>query len=216
MNALIKIEQNSNGSSVCSARELYNFLEVKTPFRKWIDRMLTYGFTENQDFIRSDNFVLDKQEAKEYALTLECAKEISMLQRNEKGKQARQYFIECEKNLKANHLQQMPSVNTLDFMQMALDKMRENENRLTKLENKIETALISSGQQSEFFTIVGFATLNKIKCPLQLACKLGKLSKAEAKKNSLELHTIPDPRFGLVNLYPKQLLENIFKQQNLI
>lgn len=57
MEALIKVNTNEQGSNVVSARELYNFLEVKTPFRKWIERMFSYGFTENQDYTRADNFV---------------------------------------------------------------------------------------------------------------------------------------------------------------
>lgn len=137
-----------------------------------------------------------------------------MLQRNEKGKIARQYFIECEKKL-----QQIPPTNTLDFLQLALNKMRDNENRLTALEQKVNNVvMIGSGGQllTEEFTIVGFATLNKIKCNIQLACKLGKICKAEARRNNIQLQTLPDPRFGIVNVYPKTILEKIFKEQQLI
>jgi anti-repressor protein len=76
---------------------LNQFLEVKTPFRKWIDRMFEYDFEENRDFVKVDKNVQGNK-AKEFALTIECTKEISMLQRTEKGKQARRYFIEIEKN----------------------------------------------------------------------------------------------------------------------
>lgn len=91
---LIKIS-DYNGKKAVNARELHFFLEVETRYNDWIKRMLEYGFVENVDYSKmsSDN-QLDV-----YALTLECAKEISMLQRSEKGKMARQYFIECEKKL---------------------------------------------------------------------------------------------------------------------
>ena len=97
MNELIRITEK-DGRQVCSARELYDFLEVETPFHKWIPRMLEYGFDENIDWTKMSS---ENQSYNiEYVLTLDCAKEISMLQRTEKGKEARQYFISCERKLK--------------------------------------------------------------------------------------------------------------------
>ena len=95
MKELIRITEQ-NGNRVVSARELHKFLEVETPFRKWIDRMLEYGFEESKDYERADFFVRGNT-AKNFALTIDTAKEISMLQKTEKGKEARRYFIEMEK-----------------------------------------------------------------------------------------------------------------------
>jgi anti-repressor protein len=96
MEQLIKIS-DYNGKKAVSARLLHAFLMVETRFGDWIPRMFQYGFTENIDYskmsIDNDLFSFD------FALTLECAKEISMLQRTEQGKRARLYFIECEKEL---------------------------------------------------------------------------------------------------------------------
>src|SRR5690625_2126706 len=98
MNQLISTKENQNGEIIISARELYDFLEVNTPFRKWFPRMTEYGFVEGQDYT-TDFFVhpANKQETKDYLLRLDMAKEISMIQRTEKGKQARQYFLNLEK-----------------------------------------------------------------------------------------------------------------------
>ncbi|GGN64586.1 phage antirepressor KilAC domain-containing protein [Oceanobacillus indicireducens] len=98
MNQLITTKENDNGEIIVSARELHDFLEVGTPFRKWFPRMVDYGFIENQDYT-TDIFVhpSNKQEAKDFLLKLDMAKEISMIQRTEKGKQARRYFINLEK-----------------------------------------------------------------------------------------------------------------------
>lgn len=98
---LIRIREN-NGQKVVSARELYAFLEVQTQFTKWCSRMFEYGFEEHKDYtevtVKNDcNLQGGKSTLTDYALTLDCAKEISMLQRNEKGKEARRYFIEVEK-----------------------------------------------------------------------------------------------------------------------
>ncbi len=103
MNELIKINEENK----VDGRELHEFLQIETPFKKWIDRMLEYGFAEGVDFLTVDKNVrradgtLMPQIQKEYFLTISMAKEICMIQRNERGKQARQYFIECEKRLKA-------------------------------------------------------------------------------------------------------------------
>ncbi len=101
MKELIKIETKGS-SQVVSARELHKFLESAERFSKWFDRMKEYGFELNEDY--TPYFLVhpqNKQENEDYAITLDCAKQIAMLQRNEKGREARQYFIACEKELKA-------------------------------------------------------------------------------------------------------------------
>lgn len=102
MKELIKITEQ-NGRKAVSARELHKFLEVKDKFTDWIKRMFEYGFTENIDYQSLSDFSEKPNGGRpsiNYALTLDTAKEISMLQRSEKGKQARRYFIECEKRLR--------------------------------------------------------------------------------------------------------------------
>ncbi|ATV35416.1 phage antirepressor KilAC domain-containing protein [Fusobacterium pseudoperiodonticum] len=100
MGELIKIEVK-DGQQLVSGRELHEFLEIKTPYTQWFERMCEYGFIENTDYI----LVSQKSESsnitgvkivQDHLVTLNMAKEISMLQRNEKGKLARQYFIKCE------------------------------------------------------------------------------------------------------------------------
>lgn len=103
MKELIKVETNENLEPIISGRELHKKLGVETPFKKWIDRMLDYGFTENVDFTVMDIFVQDdtafggQRKMNEYFLKLDTAKEICMLQRNDIGKLFRKYFIQVEK-----------------------------------------------------------------------------------------------------------------------
>ncbi len=91
-----------NGHPTTSARALHEFLAVDTPFRKWFPRMCEYGFTKGADYT-PDIFVhpTNQQETTDYQLTLGMAKELCMIQRTEKGKQARQYFIAAEEQHKA-------------------------------------------------------------------------------------------------------------------
>ena len=115
MNQLITITQNENNDQVVSGRELHDFLGVKDHYTDWFKDMCKYGFTENIDFItlnelseKTEGSRLVKLNIINHALKLDMAKEISMIQRNEKGKQARQYFIEVEKELKQQLLPQTP------------------------------------------------------------------------------------------------------------
>lgn len=99
MRDLIPIQEN-NGKKAVNARDLHAFLESKQQFADWIkNRIDKYDFIENQDYVvfhNSMNNPSGGRPQKEYALSINMAKELSMVEGNEKGKQARRYFIQCE------------------------------------------------------------------------------------------------------------------------
>jgi len=102
-NNLITINYNGDNQTVLG-RELHEFLEVKTQYKDWFPRMCEYGFTENEDFnsLKNEQVQMEGNRSVsrtilDHQMTVEMAKEISMLQRSDKGKLARQYFIELEK-----------------------------------------------------------------------------------------------------------------------
>lgn len=102
-NGIIPVYEGEQGQAV-NARELHEFLEVGKDFTTWIkDRLEKYGFFENEDFIvfpeNGENLTGGRPKT-EYILTLDTAKEIAMVQNNEKGSKARKYFIEVEKRYK--------------------------------------------------------------------------------------------------------------------
>ena len=133
MKELIKITEQ-NGKRAVSARELHRFLEVTERFSNWFVRQLQYGFIEGVDYQGCEVFnTLANQTLTDYALTIDTAKEISMLQRTEKGKQARRYFIECEK------LAQNPvsNLSKIDLAQMVIESEREKE-RL-QIQNQLQS-----------------------------------------------------------------------------
>ena len=109
MKDLIPVIQNENGELLVLARNLYKGLEITDRFSRWFERMCEYGFTENEDYtsVKSSTVVNNGavKELQDYALKIDMAKEICMLQRSEKGRQCRKYFIECERKLKENKLQ---------------------------------------------------------------------------------------------------------------
>lgn len=98
-NAIAPIFDNENGEVRISGRQLHMFLEVQTPYAKWFDRMTEYGFTEGTDFwtnLSKTSSELGGRPATDHLMTLSMAKELAMLQRTEKGKEARRYFIRIE------------------------------------------------------------------------------------------------------------------------
>ena len=104
MNEIIKVNYENDRPTVL-ARDLHGFLEVKTAFKDWFPRMCEYGFSQGVDFnpLKNEQVRLegDRQVTRmidDAQLTIEMAKEICMLQRNDRGKQARQYFIQLEKD----------------------------------------------------------------------------------------------------------------------
>lgn len=104
MNELIRVDYSGDKPAV-SARDLHEFLEVDTDYRHWFPRMCDYGFTEEQDFnpVKIDRVQLEGDRmvsrlVDDAAVSIDMAKEICMLQRNEKGKQARQYFLQLERD----------------------------------------------------------------------------------------------------------------------
>ena len=117
MNELIPLHsQTIDGNAVetVNARELHAFLEVRTRFNDWIAaRINEYDFVENQDFVSFTENSVKPQGGRptiEHYISLDMAKELSMVERNDKGKQARRYFIECEKKLNSTTTTQVQVV----------------------------------------------------------------------------------------------------------
>ena len=127
---------NNDLIKLVNARELHQFLEIGKKFSDWIkDKIDKYNFVENQDYILiSQNRETSSGGTKiiEYHISLDMAKEISMVERNDKGKQARQYFIECEKKLVHQNQFKLPQtyVEALEYLLISEKKNIELEHKI--------------------------------------------------------------------------------------
>ena len=132
MTELLRIDVNENQEPVISGRALHSFLEVATPYDKWFPRMVEYGFTDGLDFSTFLSESTGGRPATDHAIRLDMAKEIAMIQRSEKGKQARQYFIQIEKDYNSPE----------KIMARAL-QIAEKELSNLRLENKVQEQQIA-------------------------------------------------------------------------
>ena len=134
---LIPLTEN-DGVSAVMGRDLHAFLEVDTEYRHWMPRMIEYGFSAGQDFtVKNDRNPNGGRPSLNHIVSLDMAKEISMIQRTDKGKQARQYFIECERKAKRAPAE----LTRLELLQIAMESEKERlalEAKVTELEPKAD------------------------------------------------------------------------------
>lgn len=98
MNEVITVTLNDKHEPAVSGRQLHEALGVNSRYTTWFDRMKEYGFTEGQDFLPNLGKSTGGRQATDHIIKLDMAKEIAMIQRTERGKQVRQYFIQVEKD----------------------------------------------------------------------------------------------------------------------
>ena len=135
---LIKIIERE-GIQLVSGRELHEFLEIGTKYKDWFRRMVEYGFEEEIDFIRvaqkraTNNLKNPVTTVIDHAISIDMAKEISMIQRTEKGKIARQYFINCEKKLK-----EVKKLSPMELMELQFIALKEQKEKIAQVENRVD------------------------------------------------------------------------------
>lgn len=127
------VKLNDNHEPVVSGRTLHRELGVNSNYTTWFDRMTEYGFTEGVDY----HVCLPNSESKhgrgghnkvDHVLKLDMAKEIAMIQRTEKGKQVRQYFIQVERDYNSPEKIMARALNIantrLSILETTVEKMK--------------------------------------------------------------------------------------------
>lgn len=140
MQELINVNLNENQEPVVSGRELHKVLGVKTAYKDWFPRMTEYGFTENEDFSSFLSKSTGGRPKQDHVLKLDMAKEVAMIQRTDKGKEVRKYFIQVEKDF--NNPQKVMA-RALVLAQKELDTLRielEEQKPLVNFANAVSTS----------------------------------------------------------------------------
>lgn len=217
MQELIPISEK-DGKRAVSARDLHSFLESKQDFSTWIkNRIEKYDLVENVDYVLLHNFVEQVSGTKhriEYALTVDAAKELSMVEGNEKGKQARRYFIECERKLKESDNEALsPAEVILRLAQRNVDnerKMREIERQQERMQSEIEDIRQRTTTDLGRSTIVAYVSRNNIKLDVKRFGAMGRKASTLCKKRDIPVTKIHDVRWGQVSVFPDEILDEVF------
>ena len=227
MNEIIAINQtminNAEVNSV-SARDLHEVLESETKFADWIKRRLD----ETDAVLNADYIIISQKRetiteygkkasiSNEYILTTDIAKEIAMLERNEKGKQVRRYFIEVEKAYKRDKI----AVSQLDYLQIQLNYLKEQDRKIHELENRTDE--IHKEQlkakhninrilnNDNYMTLIAYMNLNGISQKGYHIPSLGKKAKKMSDEQGAFMGAVIDPRYGRINTYSVEILRQIF------
>ncbi|EHA4790121.1 phage antirepressor Ant [Campylobacter coli] len=187
------------GAFPANVENLFCYLEVNSKFADWIkNRINQYDFIENQDYIIKEVFT-GRRPRKEYYVTLDMAKELCMVENNEKGRQARRYFIECEKRLKnieAEQMQKLAFRQSLGYKSQLKQQKEKYENKIKALqydlENKKELSFKRKLSKEELLELrkilardYGILCIKEWEMSL-VAEKIGKDTVFEAVLNKLE------------------------------
>ena len=181
---LIKIIEKEDGRRAVSARELHLFLESKQEFSNWFkNRVEKYELIENVDFVRlinlsSENHGRGGQNKIEYAISIDAAKELSMVEGNEKGKEARRYFIACEKIA----LEKKASYSPAELLLHSAQILLEQERRTRAIENKVNQIEERTITDLKHSTVVAYITRNNISIDFKRYSVIGAKASRLCKK----------------------------------
>ena len=230
MNELIHIQSQLIGNELTdtvNARELHTYLESKQDFSNWINnRIKQYGFVENTDYLLHKIIVQvpsGKKYKNEYFLTLGMAKELAMVERSDKGKLARKYFIECEIALKqvaprtyAEALRALAEkAEQLDKLALERDEAIKTKHFIN--DKKVASALGKAGAKSKelnqmknsFGVGKDKASINAVYVRTGLKYKWHAL-KQWCEDNDVEAEQINEYAYGLIKLYPAQAWLDVY------
>ena len=165
MNELITITITTNevGEPTVLGRDLHEFLGVGTPYDKWFPRMTEYGFTEGRDFSTFLSESTGGRPSTDHLLTIDMAKELAMIQRTERGKQARQYFIQVEKDYNSPEKIMARALRIaekeLSTLKLDVERMKPKEIFADSVASSHSTILI--GELAKILKANGFETGQK-------------------------------------------------------
>lgn len=157
-NELIPINYEGEQPTV-SARDLHDGLEIKTAFKDWFPRMAEYGFEVGKDFSSKMSESTGGRPAMDYEVSVDMAKQICMLQRSEKGRQYRQYFIDLEK---AWNTPEQIFARALKLADREIEKLKANNSALTEDVKRMKPKEIFADAVSASHTSILVGELAKI------------------------------------------------------
>ncbi len=219
----IEIALGIDENGMTTARALYEFLGLApSQFSRWAKQNIENNefYEENKDWEGFD-IVSSGNKCKDYRLTTDFAKHLSMESHSVRGKEARQYFILVEdkaKEVAINRQQLSPQMQMLMAMvesqaRQELEQKRQAEqiNQLADGMKQLESRMATHNE--DYYTIAGYASLRGLNVDINRANMLGRKASNVSRKYGYEIGKVQDPRFGTVNTYHVDILKSVFDRK---
>ena len=220
INTLVPVAQETIGNATVNTvdgRKLHSYLEVQKDYTNWMKAQIRRAkLIENTDFvIYAQKGEKAGRPSSEYHLTLEAGKHIAMISGTAKGREVRDYFIECEKRATQSHVPQVSDARTAALIEALVrqdaieQEQKRQSNEIASLKQTVALVEARTQPECDFFTIAGYARLKGIHVDLNAAAGLGKRCSILSKKEGLMVGQVNDPRWGKVNTYHESVLQAI-------
>lgn len=210
----MELVQNRNGKLVTTS------LKVAEKFGKEHRHVLTAideivkGYAENSADLFEEAEYIHPQNNQSYRMYIMNEDGFSLVVMGFTGKKAMKfkmdYVNEFRRMRETIEKQSFRPLSQLEILQQSTQILIEQDKRIGTLENKIEVIEAQTKTRPDYFSIVGYASLHKIPCPLPVASRLGRAASKICRDNDIPTDSMPDPRFGEVKLYPLYVLKNVF------
>lgn len=202
------VEFNGEQDQGVDARELHEQLEVSSKFADWIkNRIDGAQLMEHQDFYSLSKNLENGGRTKDYIISIDAAKHIAMLERNDIGRKVRQYFIEIEKRARAiNNTQATdPILASLQSIIQVREQQLIDSKRIDHIEQLID-------RDDKCISVIGWINIKKLpKLYKGESAQIGKVLTKFAKADGVEPVKVPDARWGETNAYPKEFMAEYFE-----
>jgi phage anti-repressor protein len=204
-----------------NGRELHRELGVSKDFSDWIKAQLKRAMlSENTDYVvlpqKGENSSGGRP-ALEYHLTIEAGKHIAMLSGTAKGREVREYFLECERRTKGATLPVVRDPRTAALIDALVrqDALEQEQARqateLARLQENVAVIEARTQPENKHFTVMGYANLIGRSVDIRTAATLGRKCAALSREKGIVIGDVSDPRFGAVHSYHESILQEVLQ-----
>jgi anti-repressor protein len=201
-------------TNAVDGRQLWESLEVSEKFADWIQRRIEEcQAVDSVDFLKikkpNENNKID------YTLSLDTAKHIAMLERTEKGRKIRQYFIDVEKTSLAprpvTNNPQLAALRDLIDNLVALDVAQQQQQKeIQQLRSEVRELPSKISGCAGFYTILAYANIRKVRVDAKQGSVLGKAATMLCNKEGIRVGKVSDSRYGEINTYPEEIISKVW------
>lgn len=204
-----------------NGRELHRELGVGKDYTSWAKAQIKRAhFEENRDYVKltqKGELSTTGQTLTDYHFTVEAGKHIGMLSGTTKGREVREYFLECERRVKSAAVPAVRDARTAALIealvrQEALEQEQARQaTELARLQENVAVIEARTQPENKHFTVMGYANLIGRSVDIRMAATLGRKCAALSREKGIAIGDVSDPRFGAVHSYHESILQEVLQ-----